>query len=277
VRPLAQIAALGLACDEMGRWPFALALIIVALAIAVIVVEQPRAIADLENQVYTSKPDQLRMVVPRGWRATDQPSYPGLLLWMMHGQPDAHIVLTAEAFTRRQYCSWPIPCRTSHDSLQVKLACALRSQLEDAGRQQGRPFHIGPIQAGPKENELAGMPSVWFEYDDGKHFFRQAAALTDDRIVSLLLSTPSIDARTGYVRAFEQALRTLRPLTVEESAAAGIGTPRGADAGLAVAPGDGPVVDAGVLADAAVPAPATTGTFSSAPAAKVNPVGSCAQ
>jgi hypothetical protein len=255
-----------------------LVLALAAAAIALAVVEQPRAIADLENQVYTSKPDQLRMVVPRGWRATDQPSYPGLLLWMMHSQPDAHVVLTAEAFTRKQYCSWPIACRTSHDALPTKLACALRAQLEAAARQTGQPIHVGPTQAGPKENEAAGMPSVWFEYDDGKRYFRQAVALTEDRTVSLLLATSSLEARAGYVRAFEMALRTLRPLTEEEAvAAAGPAAPTGIDAGLAVMPtGDGAPIDAGILPDAAAELPVTSRPFS-APAPKIHPVGSCAQ
>ena len=254
-----------------------LALAVAVLAISLVVAEQPRAIADLENQVYTSKPDQLRMVVPRGWRATDQPSYPGLLLWMMHGQPDAHIVLTAEAFTRKQYCSWPIACRTSHDALPQKLACALRAQVEAASRQTGQPMHVGPIQAGPKENEAAGMPSVWFEYDDGKRYFRQAVALTEDRTVSLLLATSSLESRASYVRAFEQALRTLRPLTAEEAVAAAGPTPPAIDAGMPVASaGDGGPVDAGILPDAATELPVTSRPFS-APAPKIHPVGSCAQ
>ena len=215
-----------------------------SLAIALVVIVVASARADLENQIFTSKPDELRVVVPRGWRATDQPSYPGQLLWMTRDKPSAHIVLTAEPFTRRLYCSWPIPCRTSHDPLPTKLACAVRAQLAE------HHMRVGPIEAGPKENEAAGMPSVWFEYDDGKHFFRQAVALTDQRAVSLLLSTSSADARTGYVRAFEQALRTLRPLTEEEVSAAAQAAP--ADAG--VADGGG-----------------------SPPGAEINPVGSCAE
>jgi hypothetical protein len=257
----------------MHRSLAALAMIALVLAIAIIVVEQPPARADLENQIFTSKPDQLRIVVPRGWRATDQPSYPGLLLWMVRNQPDAHIVLTAEAFTRKQYCSWPIQCRSSHDALPSKLACALRGQLEA----RVHPIHLGPIQAGPKENEASGLPSVWFEYDDGKHYFREAVALTEDRIVSLVLSATSPDVRLGYVRAFETALRTLRPLTPEESLAAGASAAP-PDGGLAMAiSGDGGPVDAGILPDAVVSPPAGPGAFESAPAAKIHPVGSCAQ
>jgi hypothetical protein len=257
----------------------ALALVASFAAFVLFVVGQRPARADLENQIYTSKADQLRIVVPRGWRATDQPSYPGLVLWMMRAQPDAHMVLTIEAFTRKQYCAWPIQCRTSHDSLPGKLACALRAQLETAARAQRRTIHVGPTQAGPKENEASGLPTVWFEYDDGKHFFRQAVALTEDRIVSLLLSTGSLEFRTSYVRAFESALRTLRPLTREESAAAAAQTPL-PDAGelvFAAAPDGAGPIDAGTLPDAAPPTPASAGTFSSPPAAKIHPVGSCAQ
>ncbi|MGE5186345.1 MAG: hypothetical protein ACM31C_30025 [Acidobacteriota bacterium] len=227
--------------------------------------------ADLENQqrggeggVFTSTPDRIGLVVPRGWHATDQASYPGVLLWMLHAQPEARIVLTAQPFTHKLYCSWDAACRNSHDALPTKLACALSAELK---RQR---FHVGTIQAGPKENEASGIPSVWFEYDDadpktGKgHFLRQAVTLTEDRAITLLLSTSSSDARASYVRAFEQVLRTLHPLTAEEQQAAPSPAPTA------------PPGDAGVpltLADAAVPTSAPT--FPSAPAAQQSPVGPC--
>jgi len=262
----------------MRRSLVVIALLLPLLAIALVVGDLRHARADLENQIFTSKGDQLRIVVPRGWRATEQPSYPGILLWMTRAQPDAHIVLTAEAFTRKQYCSWPIQCRTSHDALPTKLACALRSQLDAAAHQQQRALHVGPIQAGPKENEVNGLPSVWFEYDDGKHYFRQAVALTEDRVISVLLSTSSPDARLSYVRAFESALRTLRPLTLEEAVAAGGPAVPPPDGAIVATPhGDGGPIDAGILPDAAVATLAGSGAFQSPPAAKINPVGSCAQ
>jgi hypothetical protein len=123
------------------------------------------------------------------------------------------------------------------------------------------------VQAGPKENEQAGMPSVWYELDDGKHFVRQAVAVGEDRVVSLTLTAPSAQARSAHVRAFEQALRTLRPLTPEELGIAQppaerLATPQALDAGVA---------DAAVPADAASPEK----TFESAPAPSVDPVGPC--
>lgn len=225
--------------------------------------------AELENQIYSSKPDRLRIVVPRGWRATEQPSYPGLLLWMIRNQPDGKIVLTAEPFTRQVYCSWPIECRSSPDALPAKLACAMRRKLET------QRIHVGPIQGGPKENAENGIPSVWYELDDGKQFVRQAVALHEDRVVSLALSTSSAEARNAQVRYFEQALRTLRPLTPAE-----LGEPLPApqevvmqlvdDAGIAPS-------DAAVPSDAATAAaPTPSTTFQSAPVQKMDPVGPCA-
>ena len=155
--------------------------------------------ADLENpgtdapKVFTTKSDRLRLVVPRGWRASDQPSYPGLLLWMMRSEPEGRIVFTAEAFTHELYCSWPITCRTSHEinSMPAKFACALRAKL------QAQRLRVGPVQAGPKENEENGLASVWFEYDDGSHFLRQAIAMDQRHAVSLIQTCPFASSRNS--------------------------------------------------------------------------------
>ena len=221
--------------------------------------------AELENLVFTSRADRLRLIVPRNWRASDQPSYPGLLLWMASSKPPAQMQLTSEAFTRALYCSWPIACRTSHDGLPAKYACALRVQLE------AQRLRIGPVQAGPKDNEAAGLPSVWFEYDDGKHFLRHAIAFSADRAVGLVLSSPTSEGRATHTRAFEQALRTLHLLSAEETAR--VESAAGVDAAVPPPPGDGGPIDAlapidGAVLDAGV-------TFESAPAAKVEPIGPC--
>jgi hypothetical protein len=235
---------------------FVLSLPLVA-TIAILV--DDRVDADLENnnQVFTSKADGLRMIVPRGWRPTDQPSYPGLLLWMMRSQPEGQIVLTAEAFTRELYCSWPAACRARNEPPPATYACALRDRLT------ALHFKVGPSQAGPKEAELAGLPSVWFEYDDGKHFLRQAVAISNDRAISLVLVAPTNDARTAHSRPFEQALRTLRLLQPLA------GEPSNADAGVV----ESVSTDATTLVDAATVDAGTR--FESAPAPKLEPVGAC--
>jgi hypothetical protein len=236
------------------------------LALASLAISTQVVDAELENQIFTSKPHRLRLVVPRGWRATDQPSYPGMLLWMLRSQPDAKMVLTAEPFTRTVYCSWPPECRATSDPLPTKLACALRQKLT------AQRLRVGPVQAGPKENEQVGMPSVWYEVDDTRRFLRQAVALGEDRVISLTLSAGSAEARSAHVRAFEQALRTLRPLTLEELGTALL-PPEQVVMQMVV---DAGVADAGAVAPADA-GPAATATFESAPAPKINPVGPCAK
>jgi hypothetical protein len=243
--------------QRLRRAAFPLALV-AALGLVVVILVEDSA-AELENLVFTSREDRLRLIVPRGWRASDQPSYPGLLLWMARSQPQGQLVLTTEAFTRELYCSWPVTCRTSSEGLPTKYACALRSKLE------AHRLKVGPIQAGPKDNEAAGLPSIWFEYNDGKHFLRHAIAFSSDRAISLVLSAPTGEARATHARAFEQALRTLHLLSAEETARAeGIdaGAPDGASPADSGALADGTVLEAGVR-------------FESAPAPKISPIGPC--
>jgi hypothetical protein len=279
------------------------ALLRVALAVIVVgaiafALRSTEVDAELDNQVFTSKADGLRIVVPRYWRATDQPTYPGILLWMMRSEPEGRIALTAEPFTHAMWCSWPVTCRASHDGLSAKYACALRARLA------GENMKLGAVQAGPKDNEAAGMTSVWFEYDDGKRFLRHAVAIAGERAVSLVLSTDSLDARSSLARPFDQTLRTLRPLTAAEaegsdsSGSTSTSASASADAAATVAvsidaaasasaPADAsaPSPDASAArADAAIPritpardaGPADAGVvFSSAPAPHENPIGPC--
>lgn len=246
--------------QRVRRLIFPLALAAALALIAGVLVEE--SAADLDGQVFTSRPDRLQLLVPRGWRVSDQKSYPGMLLWMARSQPQGQIELTAEDFTRELYCSWPVTCRTSRDPLPAaKYACALRTKLE------AMHLRVGPIQAGPRENEAAGVPSVWFEYDDGKHFLRQAIAMSDDRAFSLVLSTPTADARATHTRAFEQALRTMQLLTPEQTARV-----TGIDAAVAINDAmpsdavliDGAVLDGGVVFQSAPP-----------PVQVVSPIGPC--
>ena len=210
-----------------------------------------------------SRADNIRVVVPRGWRESDAPSYPDLLLWMMRG--DAKIILTAEPVTHALYCSWPVQCRTSHDisSMTGRYACALRDKL-----QRDHHMHVGLVEGGPKENEDAGLPSVWFEYDDGHHYMRHAIAVADNRAVGLVLEAPSSDQRSGAVRSFEQALRTLRPLNSEELATVATASGSAAAAGSA-SPSD--IGSAGSAGSAGAPAPALALPAPS----RVDPTGPC--
>src|SRR5690348_14536380 len=246
------LASLSMQRLRRAAFPLALA---AALAIAAAVFVRISA-ADLENGVFTSREARLRMIVPRNWRVSDQTSYPGLVLWMARSEPQpGQIQLTVERFTRELYCSWPRTCQVSREGLPSRYACALRSTLE------AKRIRVEAVQAGPKENEAAGLPSIWFDYDDGKHFLRQAIAFSpDDYAISLVLSAGSKEARAIHGRAFEQALRTLHLVSAEESARA-----EGIDAAIAP-PSDASIIDSTALADGAVLDAGVV--FESAPAPK---------
>jgi hypothetical protein len=200
---------------------------------------------------------------------------------MARSDPQGQMELTAEPLTHDLVCSWPPACRNTSDLLSTKYACALRIKLE------AQKLKVGPIQPGPRETEDAGLPSVWFEYDDGKHFLRQAIAFSTDRAISLVLVAPTGEARATHTRAFEQALRTLHPLSAEEAARA----EGNLDAG-APPPGDravtdggsrvdgGPPVDGGLaaaspIADAGPNDAGVNGLFEPAPTPRFDPTTPC--
>ncbi len=199
------------------------ATLLIAIVIAFLVGESGESRGDLENLVFTSPRYRVKLVVPRTWRVTEQPSYPGFLLWLMRSQPEGRIVLTAETFSRDLFCAWPVACRNSHEPLASRYACAVREKLVK------ERMRVGPLQPGPKENEANRFPSVWFEYDDGTHFLRQAIAFSpDNRIVGMVLSTATEDARRTHTKAFDQTLRTLQSVEPDATApAAGSGSGSG--------------------------------------------------
>jgi hypothetical protein len=240
--------------QRLRRAAFPLALA-AALTSAVVVLVDDSA-AELDNAVFTSPGYRLQLIVPRGWRASDYASYPGLLLWMAPSESTGQIELTAEVLRDELYCSWPSTCRATQDGVATKYACALRAKLE------ALRFKVGPVVAGPKENDAAGVPSIWFEYEDRTHFLRHAIAFAGGGreveggiAVSLVLSAPTSQARASLTRGFEQALRSLRLLSAEETAQAAR-----IDASVGAAPGDGALIDAsappdGAVLDAGLPVP----------------------
>ena len=196
-------------------------------AVAAFLALAPDGDATLENQVFTSRAHRIRVSVPRGWRASDQSSYPGVLLWMRRSKPPGMMLLTSEAIDDAIYCAWPAQCRQLSDTLAAQYACALASRLEQMG------FGVGPVQAGPRDGEL---PSVWLEYDDGKRWLRQAVASDDVMAHTLILSAGSAQQRASHARAFDQALRSVHPLADDEIEPPAPIDARPADADPAAAP-----------------------------------------
>ena len=117
------------------------------------------------------------------------------------------ILLTSEFIDDDAYCAWPTACREVDATLAAKYGCALASSLERTG------FHVGPQQVGPHTSDDPTLDSIYFDFDDGKKWLRQAIVTDGARAHSLILTAPSQSQRTSQLRAFEQALRTLHPLT----------------------------------------------------------------
>lgn len=171
-----------------------------------------RASADVDGQVFTSTTDRIRLTIPKGWRASDLPSYPGALVYLLRSQPEGRIVVGAEPLREQLVCGWPQKCR-AEPSLAKQYACALVVQLD-------RNHNVGSINSGPKENAQAGLPSVWFEASDNRRFVRLAVAVNERRAVTLVLSTQSAADRAAHSRAFDQTLRSLQELSEAEAAPA---------------------------------------------------------
>lgn len=210
------------------------------------------ASADIDGQVFTAPADHVRLTIPKGWRSSDLPSYPGVLLYLLRSQPEGRIVVAAEPLRQQLFCSWPAECRALPESLEQKYACALITALN--------PQHnVGKPQPGPRENAAAGLPSVWFEYTDGTRYSRLALAVNDHLAVTMVLTTNSATDRASHARAFDQALRSLRELSAAEAAStptASASTPAPADSAGAKPAASGATAEAsGAARPAAVEAP----------------------
>jgi hypothetical protein len=215
------------------------ALLAAPFAVVALALLRPGAEAGLEGEVYTSREANIRLVVPRGWRVSDLPTYPGILLWMARTKPPGRMLLTVDTIDRDARCAWPKACRDGARPLAEQMACALAVRVEAAG------FRPGPVQSGR---------TPWFDYEDGKRWLRQAVLMSGSRAVTLILSASSIADRANHARSFDRAIRSLRPLTASEAAAvapvidAGLPLDGGLlpeqplDAGVA---GDGGVADDG--------------------------------
>lgn len=216
-----------------------IALLAAPLAVVVFVLLRPGAEAGLDGEVYTSREANIRMVVPRGWRVSDLPTYPGVLLWMARTNPPGRMLLTVDTIDRDARCAWPRACRDGARPLAEQMACALAARVEAAG------FRPGPVQSGR---------TPWFDYEDGKRWLRQAVLMSGSRAVTLILSASSLADRANHARSFDRAIRSLRPLTASEAAAVApvIDASLPLDGGLVPAtsadggPDGGPVGDGGV-------------------------------
>jgi hypothetical protein len=171
---------------------FVVGAVIVADAIA-----HRAARATLDDDVFTSREADVRMLAPRGWRVSDVPSYPGVLLWMNRSKPPGQMLLTVEDISPSSRACWPAEC--GHNANVPDFVCVLGSRLRAAG------FEIGPVEDGR-----------WFDYQAGKsatRFLRQGVVVLGHHAFTLILAAPTANDRATHARAFDRALRSVRPLS----------------------------------------------------------------
>lgn len=154
----------------------------VAAAIACVV---STAVADLEDGVFTSEKWRVSMEAPTNWQPTDQTAYPNILLWMERRDPKGVMLLAAE--------------QVDSDIDSTTYAKKTITKLEEMG------FKTRP----PQLHTTTGASLVDFE--NGDAFLRQAYITTNGFAYTLTLSAESNRIRGLHLRAFDSALRSLKP------------------------------------------------------------------
>ena len=202
-----------------------------AAIVAVVVVGGAAMIAsaDIEGGTFSSEGHNVRMTLPRGWRISDQATYPGIILRMYRTRPRATMMIAVdsladatagieEACRTRQAATEGAPAVTL--ALEVQIACQQGRRLGTLG------FTVGTIKE-------AARP--WFDYATDRRELRQGVVVLDDTVFTVVLAADTAATRAQYARTFDKALRSLRQLeTPEEAAAAAAG-----DAGIVLDAGAG--------------------------------------
>jgi len=127
------------------------------------------------------------MEAPTNWQPTEQTSYPNVLLWMERRDPRGVMLLAAE--------------RVSGQKLD-SLAYAKKTitKLEE----------IGFTTRSPQLHTTTGATLVDFENDTA--FLRQAYLVINGTGFTLTLSADSSRSRGLHLRAFDSALRSIKPI-----------------------------------------------------------------
>ena len=165
------------------------ALLLGAIAIATVAVTTKLSVAELEDEEFSSEPWRITMSVPTNWQPTEQTAYPNILLWMERREPRGVMLLGAEPVakgtTSLQYAKKTVP-------LLEKMGFATRS---------------------PQLHTTTGASILDFESE--KAFLRQAFLVVGDFGYTLTLSAESSRTRGFHLRAFDDALREIKPLRTE--------------------------------------------------------------
>ena len=144
--------------------------------------------ADLAGDTFTSEKWRVSLTGPKGWKLSDKTSYPTVLLWMAHRRPKARMLFAAELL------------------VDVKDAQTYATQTAE------RLKKLGFTVRAPQLHSATG--AYWMDFDDGKHFLRQALLVPSQLEIgySLTLSAQDASSRGQLLRAFDYTLRSIVPV-----------------------------------------------------------------
>lgn len=158
-----------------------------ALAIAVVAAA---ARADIDGDQFESMGWRVRMTAPKNWQLTEQTSYPNVLLWMVRHGPDGKMLLSAERVKKGE---------------DGQAYANRTAKLLD---------RIGFEARAPQLHAATG--AYWIDLDNGHVYLRQAFLVADGIGYALTLSARDGRTRSQHLRAFDYALRSIRPIRREE-------------------------------------------------------------
>jgi hypothetical protein len=159
--------------------PLAMLAVLVACTLWI---DVPAARADLDGDRFKSKRWRVRLTTPRNWKASEQSSYPNVLLWMVRQNPPGKILLSAEKMAKA--------------SGALDYANRTRKILAEMG------FKTRVPQPHPSG-------AYYLDFSNGSAYLRQALLVVDGVGYALTLSAPNQSARSKHLRAFESVLQSI--------------------------------------------------------------------
>jgi hypothetical protein len=147
--------------------------------------------ADIDNSEFESAGWRVRMSAPKNWQLTEQTSYPNVLLWMVRHGPDGKMLLSAEEVS------------TGDDALGY------------ANRTSTLLEKMGFTMRAPQLHSATG--AYWIDFDNGRVYLRQAFIVANSIGYALTLSASDSRTRSQHLRAFDYALRSIRPIRKQDS------------------------------------------------------------
>jgi hypothetical protein len=142
--------------------------------------------ADIDGDRFESADWRVRMTAPKNWQLTEHTSYPTILLWMVRHAPDGKMLLSAERVKKGE------------------------DALAYANRTSQLLGKVGFTLRAPQLHAATG--AYWIDFDNGKRFLREAFLVVDGIGYALTLSAKDTRTRSAHLRAFDYALRSIRPM-----------------------------------------------------------------